>query len=114
MNEPLRPEPTDWVAWGFIGTILALVAALAALAMGSGCASYETWALDRATGQMVLVGKGRSDGLLRDYSVNRRYDPATGNLIEETITTKSTTSDVLRGVNEIGGTLVNAAGKVMP
>ena len=114
MNGLLEPERHDWVAWGFIATILAIVAAIAAMAMCCGCASFETWELDRTTGQMVLVAKGNTNGILRDYTVRRRYDPATGRLVEEETTSRSTTSDILKGMNEIGGTLVNAAEKVMP
>jgi hypothetical protein len=105
-NGPNREE--ELVAWGFILVMLLLVGILCALAMCSGCAHYE---VDRAT------GRGSSYGFLRSMSVteSRTYGPD-GKVTSETIVidTKSTTGDVLMGLNEIGGTLVNAAEKVAP
>lgn len=107
----MDPQPTrgdDLVAWGFIGVMLAIIAALCIVAMTSGCAHYE---VDRAT------GTGSSYGFLRSMSVTEtRTYSADGKVLSETVTinTQSTTGDVLLGFNEIGGTLVNAAAKVKP
>lgn len=90
------------------GGVVAALSIVVLLAMLCGCASYT---VDRAT------GTGSSYGFLRSMSVTetRAYGPD-GKLVSETviIDTKSTTGDVLMGLNEIGGTLVNAAEKVKP
>lgn len=106
--QPQFDDGQEKVAWGFILVMLALVAALALMATCSGCAHYS---VDRAT------GTGSSYGFLRSMSVTetRTYN-ADGKLLSETVVidTKSTTGDVLLGINEIGGTLVDAAQKVKP
>jgi hypothetical protein len=88
--------------------LMALIIALLLAYMACGCASYT---VDRAT------GKGSSYGFLRSMSVTEtRTYGADGKVLSETVTinTQSTTGDVLMGLNEIGGTLVNAAEKVKP
>lgn len=78
------------------------------------CAHYSTYVLDNETGEMVKVAEGTSYGAFRDLNVSRTYDPVTGKLINETIITKSTTSDILMGMNQVMGTMVDAAGKIKP
>jgi len=94
-----------------VSVAVVLIAGLAlsmALTM-CGCASYT---VNRDT------GKGSSWGFLRSINVteSKTYDPTTGKLILETvqINTASNTGDVLMGLNELTGTLVDAAAKVKP
>lgn len=91
---------------------LTIGALLAWLSLG--CATYEVYELDRATGQMVLVGKGQSVGAFRDLSVAKQYDAATGKLVGETTVSKSTTSDIMGAANQLIGTATATAAKVAP
>jgi hypothetical protein len=79
-----------------------------------GCATFEVYELDKVTGEMVLVKYGQSAGFLRNMSIVKQYDAETGNLIGETVTTQSSTPDLLLGVNEVLGTLFTGASKAMP
>jgi len=97
------------------GHVLVVVVILATIGMlMAGCATYETYALDPVTKEMVLVGKGNAGGFLRDYVVTKTYDKDTGKLIQETIASTSTAATVMSALNEIGGTLIDAAGKAKP
>jgi len=82
--------------------------------MLAGCATYETYVLDPDTKQLVLVGKGSTDGFLRDIIVTRVYDKDTGKLVQETIAGTSTTANILGVVNQIIGTLAEIGEKFKP
>lgn len=92
------------LAWLMFLAAVAIVALGIAASM-SGCAHYS---VNPATGE------GSSYGFLRSMTVSRTFDPATGKMVQETIATQSTTGDVLMGLNELTGTLVDAAGKARP
>jgi len=77
----------------------------------AGCASYETWVLDPSTGQLVMVGKGSTEGVLRDIVVTRVYDPNTGKLVQETIAGTSTTANIIGVLNQLIGTLADVGAK---
>jgi len=85
-----------------------IIAVLIAAMFLQGCAYYE---VDRET------GSGNSWGFLRSLTVTETttYDKD-GNVQAETVTisTESTTGDVLMGINEIGNTLVDGYQKVKP
>lgn len=97
---------------GYIWLVV-MIAALICYFM-SGCATYETWALDPATGQLVMVGKGNTTGILRNYVTKRTYDKDTGRLIEETAASTSTTAEIMGAFNELIGTLSDVWNKNKP
>lgn len=94
---------------------IAFMAWLAAtLLLSAGCATYETWVMDPATGQLVLVGKGSTNGAFRDIVVTRVYDKDTGKLVQETIAGTSTTANILGVINQLIGTLADVGAKFKP
>jgi YD repeat-containing protein len=88
-------------------TVIAIVSALLiVLSMLTGCASYIIRDKDGN-----IISQGDADGFLRTMTVTETYDDS-GRCRSRTISTESTTKDVLMGLNEFIDSAVNTVGKI--
>jgi hypothetical protein len=97
--------------WIVMAAALALVGMLATC---GGCAHQETYIVDQATGEKIITGGMDSYGVFKNIAETRKYDPVTGNLIEVTTQSTSTTAEIMLGANELIGTAAGIAEKVKP
>lgn len=93
----------------FVHGARALVFALAFLALlaGSGCATYEI-----KDGDGRIIESGRTFGFLRTMEVDSEFE--NGKIKRRRISTKSSTKDIMMGVNELIDTSVDSYSKLKP
>lgn len=115
MRNEIQPDGRGTIAT--IAGVLLIAAGLAliflALAL-QGCAHQETYIIDPVTGEKIITGGMDSYGVFKNIAETRKYDPATGKLIEVTTQSTSTTAEIMLGANELLGTMVEGASKVSP
>jgi hypothetical protein len=109
----VEPDNGKWVAWGFIGTMLAIVVAIVIMAMCSGCANIHPKFGDNQMLTDLETSKFLADAR---YKERIKFGPDGKTIIEiEREYETSTNADKIMGAaTELFGTLVNGASKVMP